>query len=158
MSEPYSRRAPGAVSTAPAPGAAGVVEFLDRVDHAVATALSANPAAADVSRDGWRVLLMLARGTGRSMGEIAGHTALPAPTATRIVDRLVSLRLAYRSADPLDRRRVLVHLAAEGRGVVESVCGRVQRMLTPRRGTAPVAEHLSTMPGGGIPGPRAHRV
>ncbi len=120
----------------------------------MATALSSNPAAADVSRDGWRVLLMLARGTGRSMGEIAGHTALPAPTATRIVDRLVGLRLAYRSADPLDRRRVVVHLAAEGRGVVESVCGRVQRMLAPRNGTRPVAEHVSTMPGGGIPGPR----
>ncbi|RZT87649.1 MarR family protein [Pseudonocardia sediminis] len=123
----------------------------------MATALSTNPAAADVSRDGWRVLLMLARGTGRSMGEIAGHTALPAPTATRIVDRLVSLRLAYRSADPLDRRRVVVHLAAEGRGVVESVCGRVQRMLGPRTGTRPVAEHVSTVPGGGIPGPRSHR-
>lgn len=154
MSEPYSRRASGAVSTAPAPGATGVVEFLDRVDHAVATALSTNPDAAEVSRDGWRVLLMLARGTGRSMGEIASHTALPAPTATRIVDRLVSQRLAYRSADPLDRRRVVVHLAAEGRGVVESVCGRVQRMLTPRRGTRPVAEHVPTVSGGAIPGPR----
>lgn len=156
MSEPYSRRAPGAVTTAPAPGAAGVVEFLDRVDHAVATALSTNPGAAEVSRDGWRVLLMLARGTGRSMGEIASHTALPAPTATRIVDRLVSLGLAHRSADPLDRRRVVVHLAAEGRRVVESVCGRVQRILGPRRGSRPVAEHVTSVHGG-IPGPRSHQ-
>lgn len=154
MSEPYSRRASGtATQAAPTPGATGVVEFLDRVDHAVSTALSTNPDAAEVSRDGWRVLLMLARGTGRSMGEIAGHTALPAPTATRIVDRLVSQRLAYRSADPLDRRRVLVHLGAEGRSVVESVCHRVQRLLTPRRGAmhgraSPIAE-------GNIPGPRS---
>lgn len=156
MSEPYSRRASGTATQAapPAPGATGVVEFLDRVDHAVATALSTNPDATDVSRDGWRVLLMLARGTGRSMGEIASHTALPAPTATRIVDRLVSQRLAYRSADPLDRRRVLVHLGAEGRSVVESVCHRVQRLLTPRRG--PVQQHgrppMSDSP---IPGPRS---
>lgn len=135
---------------APAPGAAGVVEFLDRVDHAVATALSAIPSATDVSRDGWRVLLMLARGTGRSMGEIAGHTTLPAPTATRIVDRLVERRLAYRSADPLDRRRVLVHLSAEGRTVVESVCQRVQRTLSPRR--APARPTACDSP---IPGPRA---
>jgi len=55
---------------------------------------------------------MLARGGGRSMGEIATHTALPAPTATRVVDRLVSDGHAYRQNDPVDRRRVLVHLAA----------------------------------------------
>ena len=61
------------------------------------------------------------------MGEIASHTALPAPTATRVVDRLVAARLAYRNTDPVDRRRVLVHLAAAGRVVVERVCGRVER-------------------------------
>ncbi|ANY05414.1 hypothetical protein AFB00_02795 [Pseudonocardia sp. HH130630-07] len=138
---------------APAPGATGVVEFLDRVDHAVVTALSTNPSATDVSRDGWRVLLMLARGNGRSMGEVAGHTALPAPTATRIVDRLVEKKLAYRSADPLDRRRVLVHLSAEGRTVVESVCQRVQRILSPRRAPGRSAPCDST-----IPGPRAGSV
>ena len=118
----------------------------------MSTALSTNPDAAEVSRDGWRVLLMLARGTGRSMGEIASHTTLPAPTATRIVDRLVRLRLAYRSADPLDRRRVLVHLGAEGRSVVESVCHGVQRMLTPRR--ASVHNRPSPINDGTIPGPR----
>jgi len=80
-----------------------------------------------VSRDGWRVLLMLARGSGRSMGEIATHTALPAPTATRVVDRLVESRLAYRHTDAVDRRRVLVHLAADGRELVERVCRRVER-------------------------------
>ena len=67
----------------------GLVELLDRVDRAVAAALAPVTAAEGVSRDGWRVLLMLARGGGRSMGEIASHTALPAPTATRVVDKLV---------------------------------------------------------------------
>jgi len=105
----------------------GLVELLDRLDRAVATALSPVTSAEGVSRDGWRVLLMLARGGGRSMGEIASHTALPAPTATRVVDRLVASRLAYRNTDPVDRRRVLVHLAADGRAVVERVCGRVER-------------------------------
>lgn len=104
-----------------------LVELLDRLDRALATALSPVTAAEGVSRDGWRVLLMLARGGGRSMGEIAAHTALPAPTATRVVDRLVSTGLAYRNTDPLDRRRVLVHLARDGRAVIERVCGRVQR-------------------------------
>jgi DNA-binding MarR family transcriptional regulator len=111
----------------PAPRVAGLVDLLDRLDRAVATALTPVTGAEGVSRDGWRVLLMLARGGGRSMGEIASHTALPAPTATRVVDRLVAAQLAFRRTDPLDRRRVLVHLAADGRAVVERVCGRVER-------------------------------
>ena len=61
------------------------------------------------------------------MGEIASHTALPAPTATRVVDRLVTSGLAYRRSDAVDRRRVLVHLAGAGRSVVERVCGSVER-------------------------------
>jgi DNA-binding MarR family transcriptional regulator len=111
----------------PAPRVAGLVDLLDRLDRAVATALTPVTGAEGVSRDGWRVLLMLARGGGRSMGEIASHTALPAPTATRVVDRLVAAQLAFRRTDPIDRRRVLVHLAADGRAVVERVCGRVER-------------------------------
>ncbi len=71
------------------------------------------------------------------MGEIAGHTALPAPTATRVVDRLVASGLAYRRHDPVDRRRVLVHLAAEGRGVVERVCGMVERRIGTALGAHP---------------------
>lgn len=128
-----------------------MVELLDRVDRAVAVALLPCMETEGVTRDGWRVLLMLARGGGRSMGEIASHTALPAPTATRVVDRLVAARLAYRRNDPVDRRRVLVHLAREGRTVVERVCLLVERRVgvalgaaqPPRR--AQLAELLETL-------------
>lgn len=123
---PPSPGAAGAVYV-PAPRVTSLVELLDRLDRAIATALTPVTAAEGVSREGWRVLLMLARGGGRSMGEIATHTALPAPTATRVVDRLVGARLAYRQTDAIDRRRVLVHLAADGREVVERVCRRVER-------------------------------
>ena len=61
VSEPSSRRAPGTVYV-PAPRVTGLVELLDRLDRAVAAALSPVTAAEGVSRDGWRVLLMLARG------------------------------------------------------------------------------------------------
>ena len=118
--------APGTVY-APAPPVTGLIELLDRLDRALAGALAPATSAEGVSRDGWRVLLMLARGGGRSMGEIASHTALPPPTATRVVDRLVAAGLAFRRTDPVDRRRVLVHLAGNGRGVVERVCSRVER-------------------------------
>ena len=96
---------------------------------------------------------MLARSGGRSMGEIASHTALPAPTATRVVDRLVGGHLAYRNTDPVDRRRVLVHLAREGRAVVERVCGSVERKAGDAIGAshtlerAQVAELLEALAG-----------
>jgi DNA-binding MarR family transcriptional regulator len=133
-----------------------MVELLDRVDRALAAALSPVTSAEGVSRDGWRVLLLLARGGGRSMGEIASHTALPAPTATRVVDRLVAGQLAYRRHDPTDRRRVLVHLANEGRAVIERVCGRVERRVgaalgsaqpTQRAQLAELLESLASRPG-----------
>ena len=83
---------------------------------------------------------MLARGGGRSMGEIASHTALPAPTATRVVDKLVDSGLASRRTDPVDRRRVLVHLAGNGRAVIERVCGRVERKIGAALGSAHTPE------------------
>lgn len=145
-----SQYAPGAV-VVPVQRVSGLVELLDRLDRAVAAALSPVTQAEGVSRDGWRVLLMLARGGGRSMGEIATHTALPAPTATRVVDRLVAGGLAYRRTDPVDRRRVLVHLAANGRAVVERVCGSVERHAAEALGAphtlerAQLAELLDTL-------------
>jgi DNA-binding MarR family transcriptional regulator len=142
VSEPVSRQAPGrgVPPLIPAPRVPGLVELLDRVERAVATALTPVTSAEGVSRDGWRVLLMLARGGGRSMGEIATHTALPAPTATRVVDRLVAQHLAYRQGDPVDRRRVLVHLAADGRAVVERVCGTIERRVGTALGNARTPE------------------
>jgi DNA-binding MarR family transcriptional regulator len=105
-----------------------VVELLDHADRAVDAVLTPVTAQEGLSREGWLVLLLLSRGGGRSMGEIAEHAAVPNPTATRVVDRLVAHSLAFRRNDPNDRRRVLVHLAPNGRQVVE----RISRQLEQR--------------------------
>lgn len=63
----------------------------------------------------WRVLNLLADGHGHTMTEVAEYALLPAPTATKLVDRLVTDNLVYRRPDPGDRRRVLVHAADRGR-------------------------------------------
>ena len=103
-----------------------LVELLDQVDRALAATVEPATSAEGISREGWRVLLLLARGTGLSMGEIAEQVELAAPTATRVVDRLVADKLADRLGDPEDRRRVLVHLAPRGREVVRRVSGRLE--------------------------------
>jgi DNA-binding MarR family transcriptional regulator len=78
--------------------------------------------AADLEREGvtieqWRVLDELSQREGLSMSEIASLAMLPAPTLTKIVDRLVAQNLVHRRSDPYDRRRVLVLLTARGRAV-----------------------------------------
>lgn len=59
------------------------------------------------------------------MGEIAERTGVPAPTATRVVNRLVADGLARRFTDPDDRRRVLVQLAPQGGQVVARITHRL---------------------------------
>ena len=63
----------------------------------------------------WRTLDLLSDGDGHSMTQIAGHVMVPAPTLTKIVDRLVESGLVYRRPDERDRRRVLVFLSEHGR-------------------------------------------
>jgi DNA-binding MarR family transcriptional regulator len=104
-----------------------LVELLDQVDRALAATMEPATSAEGISREGWRVLLLLAKASsGLSMGEIAEQAELAAPTATRVVDRLVADKLADRRGDPEDRRRVLVHLAPRGREVLRRVSGRLE--------------------------------
>lgn len=76
--------------------------------------------------DAWRVLDLLADGSGHPMSEIAGHVMVPAPTLTKIVDRLVERGVVYRRPDDGDRRRVLVLLAARGRELHTSLAPAVR--------------------------------
>lgn len=73
----------------------------------------------------WRVLDLLADGDGHAMTEIAAHAMVPAPTLTKIVDRLVDATLVYRRPDETDRRRVLVFLSGHGRQVHDGLAPQV---------------------------------
>jgi DNA-binding MarR family transcriptional regulator len=110
-------------------GYSSVVDLLDHADRAVDAVLTPVTAREGLSREGWRVLVLLSRGGGRSMGEIAEHAAVPNPTATRVVDRLVAQSLAFRRNDPGDRRRVLVHLSPNGREVVDRISRRLEQRV-----------------------------
>lgn len=63
----------------------------------------------------WRVLSLLGDDAGHAMTDIAEFALLPAPTLTKVVDRMVSANLVYRRVDDLDRRRVLVFVSDHGR-------------------------------------------
>jgi DNA-binding MarR family transcriptional regulator len=73
----------------------------------------------------WRVLSIIADGRGHPMTEIADDALMPAPSLTKLVDRMVADNLVYRRPDPADRRRVLLHLTARGRSLHRRAAGRV---------------------------------
>jgi DNA-binding MarR family transcriptional regulator len=88
----------------------------------------------------WRVLLLLADGRGHPMSEIAEFALVPAPSLTRLIDRMATDGLVHRKADIRDRRRVLVHLTGRGRALCRRLEERVHREQTAVLADADTAE------------------
>jgi DNA-binding MarR family transcriptional regulator len=107
-----------------------LVHLLSRAEHLAARRLSAalEAEAAGASIEQWRVLNLLADGAGHTMTELADHALLPAPTTTKLTDRLVADNLVYRHPDAADRRRVLVHLTERGRALHARLAAVLERM------------------------------
>ncbi len=80
-----------------------------------------------VTVDQWRILQLLADGRGHRMSELSEFAFLPAPSLTRVVDRMVTDGLVHRRVDTLDRRRVLVHLTSRGRALNRRLADVVAR-------------------------------
>lgn len=98
-----------------APAAADLPYLLSRVERYVTAGLAAALEEAGGRLEEWRVLALLAEAPGRTMSEIAEAVFLPAPSLTKLVDRMVAANLLHRRPDPADRRRVLVHPTERGR-------------------------------------------
>lgn len=71
--------------------------------------------------EGWRVLGALRGGDGFTMTEMSTAMAIPPPTLTRIVDKLVDGGFVLRRVDATDRRRVLIYLSARGKSKVRKL-------------------------------------
>src|SRR4030081_115215 len=91
-----------------------LTHLLSHVERRLTTRLLAVLAPEECSIEEWRVLELLADDEGHTMTEVAEYALLLAPTLTKLVDRLASLNLVYRRADPEDRRRVRVSLTPRG--------------------------------------------
>jgi DNA-binding MarR family transcriptional regulator len=84
------------------------------VERQLSTALAADLLIEGVSLEQWRVIDALSTTEGRPMSEIGRSAGLPAPTLTKVVDRLVATNVVHRRHDPEDRRRVLALLTRHG--------------------------------------------
>jgi DNA-binding MarR family transcriptional regulator len=115
---------PKTASQAPDPvlGAGGdLPRLLAAVERKVSARLAATLQSAGSTVEQWRVLSLLADNRGHTMTELADHALLPAPTLTKVVDRMVAANLVHRRVDEQDRRRVLALLTSRGRTVYRSL-------------------------------------
>jgi DNA-binding MarR family transcriptional regulator len=99
---------------------------LTLVERGVAARVAAALKEAGATVEEWRVTSLLADGAGHTMSEIAEFALLPAPTLTKVVDRLVSAGLVYRRVDDADRRRVLVFLSGNGRAALDRLTAAIE--------------------------------
>jgi DNA-binding MarR family transcriptional regulator len=98
---------------------------LSRAERLLSGRLSATIASEHCTLEEWRVLKILSDGDGHIMTEIADFAMLPAPTLTKLIDRMVAEGLVYRRADDRDRRRVLAYLGSAGQELYERAAGLV---------------------------------
>lgn len=94
-----------------------ILASITSVERRLTAALAPDLERQGVSVEQWRVLDYLDSREGRTMRDIAVAVTVPAPTLTKLVDRLVSSNLVHRRSDPQDRRRVLVLLTPRGRAL-----------------------------------------
>jgi DNA-binding MarR family transcriptional regulator len=91
-----------------------LMQMLTRAERLLARRLTAILVTEGHSLDAWRVLSLLADGTGHHMTEVAEYAFLPPATLTKLVDHLVDENLVYRRVDELDRRRIRAYLTPRG--------------------------------------------
>jgi DNA-binding MarR family transcriptional regulator len=122
-----SAPAPPAPELRPTSGVADVARLLSHAERCVTRRLAEE--LGDCSVEQWRALTLLADGNGHRMSELAEFVMVPAPSLTRLIDRMVSDNLVYRRVDPHDRRRVLVHLTRRGDALHRGLAQRIENTI-----------------------------
>lgn len=76
--------------------------------------------AIDLTVDRWRALVFMHKNPGSSMADLINALVMPSTSATRTVDALVDVGAVFRVHDPTDRRRVVLHVSADGLGLIDA--------------------------------------
>lgn len=98
----------------PRPPEPALHSLLNQASREATTELRRVVGAEGVPVEFWRVLEVLADERGRSTSELAGETGMLLPAISKLVDRMTEAALIQRSADPLDQRRVIIHISDFG--------------------------------------------
>ena len=71
----------------------------------------------------FRILEVLDAREPRAMGELAAEALIETPTLTKVVDKMTTEGLVFRTPDPNDRRRVLVLATGKGKTLFKRLRG-----------------------------------
>lgn len=88
--------------------------LLNRAQRELASEMRRVVGAEGLPLEFWRVLEVLADEKGRTMSALAEEAGMQLPATCKLVDRMAEAALLQRSADPLDMRRVIVHISDFG--------------------------------------------
>ena len=91
----------------------------------------------EVTLTQYRSLVVIASRGPQGVASLAEAVAVTAPTASRLVDRLVRKGLVRRRADRHDRRQVRIALTEAGRALVDQVSERRRREIAALLGSIP---------------------
>ncbi|GGJ24244.1 MarR family winged helix-turn-helix transcriptional regulator [Streptomyces brasiliensis] len=89
----------------------------------------ASAEAAGLHTSEWYALSLIVLEGGLTSGELATRTGLTTGATTRLVDRLERAGYARRTADPKDRRRVIVEPIPDALTRIEEVVGPARRHI-----------------------------
>jgi DNA-binding MarR family transcriptional regulator len=103
------------------------------------SAALAGASAEDLTLPQWRALVVIGRGSGIRVSELAARLAMSLPSASRIAGRLQRRGLVDAAPDPRDRRATVVRLTPAGTATRDAVIARREVLLR---------EALATSPGG----------
>jgi DNA-binding MarR family transcriptional regulator len=109
--------------------------LLARASHTVAGGFHARLKTWKLTVPEYRVLFCLAGCDGLGVGDLAAMAIMAQPRMTKVLDRMERQGLVGRHPDSSDRRRVLIHLTAAGRGraapVLRAAKAHEARLLAP---------------------------
>lgn len=89
----------------------------------------------------WRALACLHDKDGQMITRLAALALMEQSAMTRVIERMEERRLVERRGDTRDRRRVRVHLAAEGRALVDMLVAEARAHEARVMAVLPPAEH-----------------
>lgn len=110
-----------------------LLDLLDDLSIAVvgmtADALGQGGPERDLTLGQWRALVLIAAGDGLRASELAHRVGMSRPSMSRLVDRLERKGLVASTADPDDRRAVLLVSTVAGREALQDTRARRRQMV-----------------------------
>lgn len=89
------------------------IELLPQISRLTYSAIAADPAMGSLTVAQSKAISLLYHQGDQTVSEVATGLGISLPAASELIDRLLDRRLVLRTADPKDRRRMIVSLTPE---------------------------------------------